>query len=124
MDPVADMLVTIKNGYMARKNHVVVPYSNFKFEIAKILEKEKFIDKIEKEDKTIKIVLAYDNKKPRITSIKKVSKLGLRIYIKSKNIGKIKGGRGMAIVSTSKGVMADRDARRQKLGGEVICKLW
>ena len=86
MDPIADLLITIKNGYMAKKNSVSVPYSKFRLSIAKVLEKEKFVGKTDKVDKVIEISLLYENGKPKITHIKKVSKPGLRIYTKSKNI--------------------------------------
>ena len=124
MDPVADMLVSIKNGYMAKKPQVLVPFSKLKFEIAKVLEEAKFVSKIAKRESQILIELSYDAGKPKITDIKKVSKLGLRIYEKAKNIKTIKGGRGIVIVSTSKGVMTGKVAKSKKLGGEVICQVW
>lgn len=131
MDPVANMLVTIKNGYMAKKAQVIIPYSKFKLEIAKILEKEQFIDKVSKRDSRlpagkakIEVELLYDRQKPKISEIKRVSKLGLRVYTKSKNIKVIKGGKGLIIISTPKGVMTGREAKAKNLGGEVICQLW
>lgn len=124
MDPIADMLVAIKNGYMARKSQVLVPYSKFKFEIAKVLEKENFVGKTQKKDNLLLVNIIYDNKNPKLHQIKKVSKLGLRIYIKSKNIKKVRGGRGITIVSTPKGVMTGHDAKKKNLGGEVICQVW
>ena len=124
MDPIADMLVAIKNGYMAKKSQVLVPYSKFKFEVAKVLEKENFVGKTQKKDNLLLVDIIYDNKNPKLHQIKKVSKLGLRIYIKSKNIKKVKGGRGITIVSTPKGVMTGHDAKKKNLGGEVICQIW
>lgn len=124
MDPIADMLVAIKNGYMAKKSQVLVPHSKFKFEIARVLEKENFVGKVQMKDNLILVDIIYDNKNPRLNQIKKVSKLGLRIYIKSKNIKKIKGGRGITIISTPKGVMTGNDAKKKNLGGEVICQVW
>ena len=124
MDPIADMLVAIKNGYMAKKSQVLVPYSKFKFEVAKVLEKENFVGKTQKKDNLLLVDIIYDNKNPKLHQIKKVSKLGLRIYIKSKNIKKVKGGRGITIISTPKGVMAGHDAKKKNLGGEVICQVW
>ena len=124
MDPIADMLVAIKNGYMAKKSQVLVPYSKFKFEIAKVLEKENFVGKTQKKDNLLLVDIVYDNKNPKLHQIKKISKLGLRIYIKSKNIKKVKGGRGITIVSTPKGVMTGHDAKKKNLGGEVICQVW
>lgn len=124
MDPIADLLVTIKNGYMARKNNVVVPYSKFKMAIAQVLEKEKYVTKTEKGDKIINIELLYTNGKPRISTVKRISKPGLRLYGKSKNIKEIRGGRGLVIVSTPQGVMTGKEAKQKKLGGEIICQIW
>lgn len=124
MDPIADLLITIKNGYMAKKKNVLVPTSKFKLAIVKVLEKEKFVGKVEMEDKVINIELVYQNGKPKITSVKKVSKLGLRVYSKGKNLRTIKGGRGIVLVSTPKGVMTAKEAKGNKLGGEVIAEIF
>jgi len=124
MDPTADMLIAIKNAYMAKKPEVVVPISKFTLAIVTVLEKEKFVGKVEKKDRSLKIQLLYENDKPKITQIEKISKSGLRIYSKSKNIKNIKGGRGMLIISTPSGVMTGYEAKKKKLGGEVICKVW
>lgn len=124
MDPIANMLSTIKNGYLARKPNIVVPYSKFKLEIARVLEQEKFVGKINKNDSTILIGLLYQDNKPKITQIKRVSKPGLRVYIKSKKIKPIKGQRGIIIISTPQGVITGQDAQKKKLGGEVICQVW
>lgn len=124
MDPIADLLIAIKNGYMARKNSLSFPYSKFKLSVVKVLESEKLIDKVEKEQKLIKMGLIYDNGKPRISHVKKISKLGLRVYSKSKNIKSVRGGRGVTIITTPQGVMTGKEARAKKLGGEVICQIW
>lgn len=124
MDSVANMLVTIKNGYLAKKSQVSFPYSKFKLEIAKVLEADKFVANVNKNESRITLDLIYENGKPKITEIKKVSKLGLRVYKKIKNIKKVRGGRGIYIVSTPQGVMTDKVARTKKLGGEVICQVW
>lgn len=124
MDTTANMLTIIKNGYMAKKLEVLVPYSKHKLAIAKILSAQQFVGLVERSGKIIKIELAYEKQKPKIHDIKKVSKPGLRIYIKSKNVKKIKGGSGLLILSTPKGVMSGDDAKVKKLGGEVICKVW
>lgn len=124
MDPVANMLVIIKNGYMAKKEKVSVPFSKFKFEIAKVLAEKKFVAKVIKNDNRIEIDLIYSNQKPKITQIKRISKLGLRVYSNSKHLKSIKGGRGMTILSTPKGVMANDEAKRKNLGGEIICQVW
>ena len=124
MDPVANMLVSVKNGYLAKKTQVSVPFSKFKYEIAKVLESEKFVAKVEKSNNKILIDLSYEGAKPKITDIKRVSKLGLRVYEKGKNIKKIKGGRGILIVTTSKELMTGKRAKEKKLGGEVIFRVW
>lgn len=124
MDPIADMLTIIRNGYMARKMQVEVPYSKFKLEIAKVLEREKFVEKVQKSNFHIVITLLYENHQPKISKITRVSKLGLRIYIKSQDIKKIKGGKGIIILSTPKGVMTGKEAKMKSLGGEVICQVW
>ncbi len=124
MDPIANMLVTVKNGYMAKKSQVSFPYSKFKLEIAKVLEADKFVANVNKNELIITLDLIYENGKPKITEIKRVSKLGLRVYKKIKNVKKVKGGRGIYIISTPQGVMTDKTARTKKLGGEVICQVW
>lgn len=124
MDPVADMLTIIRNGYMAKKSQVLVPYSKFKIEIAQVLEKEKFVAGVKKEESKIKIDLVYSGHKPKLSHVKKISKPGLRVYTKSKNIRKVKGGKGVIIISTPKGVMTDKVAKTEKLGGEVIAEVW
>jgi len=124
MDPVANMLVSVKNGYLAKKTQVSVPFSKFKYEIAKVLENEKFVGKTAKKDNQILIELFYEDGKPKITDIKRVSKLGLRVYEKSKNLKKIKGGRGILIITTPKGLMTGEQGKAKKLGGEVICRVW
>ncbi len=124
MDPIANMLVSIKNGYMAKKAEVQVPYSNFKFALAQVLEKEKRVGKVNKTDSKIVIELLYEGQKPRISQIKRVSKLGLRIYTRSKNIKKVKGGKGLIIISTPSGVMTGQEAKAKNLGGEIICEIW
>ena len=113
---------------MAAKPAVSVPFSNIKFNIAQILEKNKFVDKVEKKgrkvDKFIDITLKYDDKAPAISGIKKFSKPGQRIYIASGEIKQVRGGYGIAIISTPKGLMTNKEARKQKLGGELICEIW
>lgn len=124
MDPVADMLVAIKNGYMAKKPTALVPFSKFKHEIAKVLVAEKFVESTKKTEEGLEITLLYENQKPKLKQIKKISKLGLRVYEKSKQIPQIKGGRGIVVISTPKGVMTGKEARSKNLGGEVICHIW
>lgn len=128
-DPISNMLSAINNALMALHPELDVPFSKFKFEIAKILEKEKFIEKVEKRGKkikkTIKITLKYDeNKKPVISKIRRISKQGRRFYTPVQKIKLIKGGLGISIISTTKGLMSSKEARQKKLGGEVIAEIW
>lgn len=127
MDPIADMLTRIRNAAMAKKKEVLVPYSKIKFEIAKILEKEKYLGSIEVSEegsKMLKLGLKYNNSKSVISSIKRISTTGRRIYIKYDDIKPVLNGFGLMIVSTSKGLMTGREAKRVKLGGEVICEVY
>ncbi|MBA7611180.1 30S ribosomal protein S8 [subsurface metagenome] len=128
MDPVTDMLNRIRNAQAVLHPQVEVPFSNLKFEIAKILEKKGFIEKVvksgKKEKKSLEITLKYENKMPVISGLKRVSKQGQRIYLSAKKVRKVKGGYGIAIISTSKGLMTGKEARRQKLGGEILCEVW
>lgn len=128
VDPIADTLNRIRNAQAVLHSTVDVPFSNLKFEIAKILEKERFVKKIEKKGKktkrAIEITLKYVDKAPAISGLRRISKSGQRIYLGSEKIKRVRGGYGMAIISTSKGLMTDKEARKQKLGGEVICEVW
>ena len=124
MDPVADMLTIIKNGYMVNKSDVSIIYSKYKFEIAKVLESDNRVEKVQKVDNKIQIKLAYKDQKPRLKTIKQVSKSGLRVYHKSKKLKSLKSGRGTILISTSKGVMTAMEAKKKNLGGEVICQIW
>ena len=132
-DPVTDMLNRIRNAQAVLKETVSVPYSNFKYEIAKIINEKGFVEKIEKKgrqkNKTIEITLKYnkndkDKKEPFILGLRKISKPSQRIYSGSKEIKRVRGGYGIAIVSTSQGIISSDDARKRKLGGEIICELW
>lgn len=133
IDPIADMLNRIRNAQAVLKETVSVPFSNIKFEIAKILEKEGYLGKLEKkkrgELKFFEIILKYDkdeNNKdvPAISSIKRISKSGQRVYKKKIELKPILGGYGIAVISTSKGMMTNKEARKKKLGGEIICEVW
>ena len=125
-DPIADMLTRIRNGAMASHDSVVVPASKLKVELARVFKEEGYIADYEvKEEgkfKVIVISLKYDsNNKPVITKLVRVSKPGLKTYSKAKNLQKVLGGLGVAVVSTSKGLMTDRKARKENIGGEVLC---
>jgi len=127
-DPIADMLTRIRNGLAVKKNEVVLPYSKIKHEIAKILKKEGYLLEIEKVDgqfDSLKLVLVYkENKEPAISHIKKVSKPGQRIYVSREEIPYVLNNLGIAILSTSRGLMTNKQARRSKIGGEVLCEVW
>jgi len=128
-DPISDMLIRIKNALMARHKTVVVPGSKLKLEIVRILKEEGYIEDYrvieEKPQIKIEIVLKYDDKKrPVIAGIKRVSKPGRRIYRGYKELPKVLDGMGIAIISTSQGIMTDHEARKRRLGGEVICEIW
>ena len=128
-DPVADMLTRIRNVLVAKHETTTLPASNMKKAIAQILVDEGYIKGFEVIDDgvqgTIKLTLKYDgNRKGVISGLKRISKPGLRVYAKSEDIPKVLGGLGIAIISTSKGVMTDRQARKNAVGGEVLCYVW
>ncbi|MDF2954342.1 MAG: Ribosomal protein S8 [Thermodesulfobacterium sp.] len=128
-DPIADMLIRIKNALMARHKSVTVPASKIKLEIARILKEEGYIEDYEyiKEEPQpkIKINLKYDeNKRPVIAGVKRVSKPGRRIYRGYRDLPKVLNGFGIAIISTSQGIMTDHEARKRKIGGEILCEIW
>ena len=128
-DPIADMLTRIRNAQVARLDTVTMPASNMKKSIAKLMQNEGFIKSYEVIDDglqgEIKITLKYlDKKQPVIVGLKRISKPGLRVYASCEDLPKVLGGLGVAIISTSKGVMTDRMARKENLGGEVLCYIW
>ena len=127
-DPIADMLTRIRNAITARHELVVVPASRMKLEIAKILKAEGFIAdyQVEKaQPAAIRIQLRYGERKQGIiTGMRRISRPGLRIYTRRTEVPRVRGGLGLAILSTSRGVMTDRDARKIGVGGEVLCYVW
>ena len=128
-DPIADMLTRIRNANLALKKDVLVPLSKIKVEIAKILKKEGFIEDFKIKDidnkKFISIAMRYGKNDDRVIDIiKRESKPGRRIYLKSDEIPRVLNGYGIAIVSTSKGLMTGKQARLKEIGGEIICKVW
>lgn len=128
-DPIADMLTRIRNGAMASHETVDVPASKLKIELAKLFKEEGYIENYEVKKvgnfDVITITLKYDEKhKPVITKLERISKPGLRTYSKSKNLEKVLGGLGIAVISTSKGLMTDRKARKENIGGEVLCYVY
>ncbi|MFH1662411.1 MAG: 30S ribosomal protein S8 [Chloroflexota bacterium] len=128
-DPIADMLTRIRNAVMARHDDLPVPVSRMKLYIAKILRQEGFITDYEvlgnQPHRQIKIILRYDDKnQPIISGLKRVSKPGLRVYTQRNEVPRIYGGQGIAILSTSKGVMTGSKAWHQGIGGELLCYVW
>ena len=128
-DPIADMLTRIRNAIMARHDSVPIPTSRMKLSIARILKEEGFINDYEvlsgKPHRVIKIHLKYyDNSEPAISGLERVSKPGLRVYVQKKEIPRVHGGLGVAIVSTSQGVRTGQQAWRQETGGELLCYIW
>jgi len=127
-DPIADMLTRIRNGIMVRHDSVVVPASKMKLGIAKILKDEGFISDFEivkgKPHREIKVQLRYIDNKPAISGLKRMSKPGLRLYVQKKEIPRVYGGLGIAILSTSQGLKTGQQAWRQGSGGELLCYVW
>ena len=124
-DPIADMLTRIRNANQMRYKEVEVPASKMKLEIARILKDEGFISDYTNNEGIIVLNLKYGEKKERvITGLKRISKPGLRVYVKAEELPSVLNGLGIAIVSTSKGVMTDKEARKLSLGGEVLAYIW
>ena len=128
-DTIADMLTRIRNANAMRYTEVKVPASNLKLELARILKEEGFIADYKVLEETaqgmILITLKYGPKKERvITGLKRISKPGLRVYAKKEEVPKVLNGLGIAVISTSKGIMTDKEARKQNLGGEVLAYIW
>jgi small subunit ribosomal protein S8 len=127
-DPIADMLTRIRNANQARHEKVLIPASRLKMDILKVLQDEGYISGFEKieDDKQglISVTLKYNDKERVIKGLKRISKPGLRVYAKTNELPKVLNGLGIAVISTSSGVMTDREARQKKLGGEVLAFVW
>jgi len=128
-DPISDFLTRIRNASTAGKDECVSPHSKLKAEIASILKKEGFIKDIKdsqdaKGHKTLVVQLKYVDGEPSLNGIERISRPGLRLYSKATEIPRILNGLGMCILTTPKGLMKDREARKRKLGGELVCKVW
>lgn len=127
-DPLADMLTRIRNALMVKFDTVDIPGSNLKQGVADILKQQGYIKDfhIQKDGirSTLTIDLKYDQNTPVITGLKRASKPGRRIYVKHDGIPSVMSGLGISILSTSKGIMSDSDARKQKVGGEILCQIW
>ena len=128
-DPIADMLSRIRNAQAVKKSEVSLPFSRLKFELAKILKHENYLESVEKQEEAkfpqLKIVLKYDgNNQPVITNIKRVSKPGKRIYVSKNKIPIVLNNLGILIISTSSGLMTNKEAKRKGVGGEILCEIW
>lgn len=128
-DPISDLITRIRNGYLVRQRWIRAPYSTIKENLVKILVKEGYLKKVTVEgkkpqEKELVLELKYSQREPAISHIERVSKPSLRVYLQAKELKSLRGGFGARILSTSKGLMIDREAKKKNLGGEVICKLW
>ena len=129
IDPISDMLITVKNAARVKKGSVLIPYSKIKWEIARIMKDAGYFSNIDRKGKKVhKIIeadIAYrDDGTPCLSDVKRISKPSRRVYKGSKEIGKVKQGFGLMIISTSKGLKTDKEARGEKMGGEIICEIW
>ncbi len=127
-DPITDMLNQIRNAEAVQKPEILITFSNFKNEIASILSKEKFVGEVKKQAKgkvkMLKIGLKYEGGIPAIEGAKRISKPGQKIYVKANEIKLVRGGFGISVISTPKGLMTNKEARKAKLGGEVLLEVW
>jgi small subunit ribosomal protein S8 len=133
-DPIADMLIRLKNGYLARKAVVAVPFSKIKEELGKILVEERYIEKLKIKNaclaarqeklKIIEMTLKYEGKRPALTGLKRISKPGVRRYVKAAQLPPSFPGEGVTIISTSEGLLTNKEAGQKNLGGEILCQIW
>ncbi len=127
-DPIADFLTRIRNASKARKLRVDIPASNMKKNLAEILKSQNFIKDYsvveDNKQNIIRVELKYSNGSPAISGLKRISKPGLRVYKNSNDIPRVLNGLGVAVISTPKGLLTDRDARTQSVGGEIVCYIW
>lgn len=127
-DPIADMLTRIRNAIAVNKNEITLPHSNIKESVSRILKEADFISEVKVDgkepQKELHLWLAEEGKSPKITEIERISKPGRRSYAKAKEIPVVKQGRGVVIVSTSKGMMSGENAKKNQIGGELICKVY
>jgi small subunit ribosomal protein S8 len=127
-DPIADFITRIRNASAVGKEMVAVSYSKIKEEIANLLTKEGYLNGVAKKgkkvNKSLEVVLAYDEFGPKVKGAVRVSKLSKRIYSGARDLRSVKQGHGIAVITTSKGLMTDSEARKQKIGGEILFKVW
>ena len=127
-DPISDLLTTIRNGVQADKETVDIPASKLNGRILEIFKSDGYIEDVRlmknNTQGTFKVYLKYDNKKPAIMGLRRISKSGLRVYRKNDELPRVLNGLGTAVLSTSKGVISDRETRKLKVGGEILCYIW
>lgn len=123
-DPIADMLTRMRNALTVSKQEVRIPKSKLKFGLANVLKKDGWIKDVKEDDGDIVVVFRYENGKPMIKNLKRISKPGCRIYTKYKELPIVLDGLGVAIISTPQGLVTSKDARRKKIGGEVLCEIY
>jgi len=127
-DPIADMIVRIKNAGAAGNDVVTVPYSKMKMAIAELLEREGFVKSVSKKGKkiakSIEIGLVYDEDEPRVKGAERISKFSRRVYEKAKGLKRVKNGYGLLVLTTPKGIVTDKEAKEQNVGGEALFKIW
>lgn len=127
-DPIGDMLTRIRNAALAHKKTIELPSSKLKVAVAKLLVREGYLSRVEEakgsHGPVLQLELTYEGKEPLLTGVRRVSKPGLRWYINKKKIPMVMGGQGIAIISTPNGVMSGKDARKQGVGGELLCEVW
>ena len=128
MDHIADFINQLKTASLTRKESVTIPYSKMNLAVAELLKKEGYIGEITKKGKkvvkTIEIALVYENSQPKVQGVQRISKLSRRMYNKVKEIRPLKQGYGMRVFTTPKGILSDRDARKENVGGEILFTIW
>lgn len=128
MDPIANMLISIKNASLAEKESVILPYSKLKLAIGECLVKEGYVKsiskKVRKDAPVLELELIYVDNKPKITEVERISKHSKRVYMGMKDIHTVKGGSGLLVLSTPKGILSGKNARKEQVGGEALFRLW
>lgn len=125
-DTISDMLTRIRNANILNQKTVIIPWTRITEQMVHVFVKEGFLESVEKQDSTLVITLKYDKKtkKPCITNLQRISKPGLRLYSNSKEIPQVLGGMGIIVLSTSSGLLTNREAKQRKIGGELLCSIW
>lgn len=128
MDPISNMLIMIKNASLAGKDTVAFPYSNLKNAIAECLKKEGYVKEVSKKVKkgkpALEVTLLYPDKKPKIKQVERISKQSKKVYFGIKDIHSVKGGSGLLVLSTPKGILSGKDAKKEQVGGEALFEIW